>query len=51
MLGKSFIAGVKSPVEQFLQSCVLRDPTLGLITSEKGNAGRGPNHSIKSQLT
>jgi hypothetical protein len=33
--GKSFISRVDDPVERTLQSCVLRDPSLSLIVSEK----------------
>ncbi|RSM04034.1 hypothetical protein CDV31_010224 [Fusarium ambrosium] len=34
-LGKSFIGGVESPVERGLRSCILHDPSLSLIASEK----------------
>ncbi|KAJ4174413.1 Dihydroxyacetone kinase 2 [Fusarium falciforme] len=34
-LGKSFISGVSSPVERGLRSCILHDPSLSLIASEK----------------
>ncbi|KAF4976985.1 hypothetical protein FZEAL_6423 [Fusarium zealandicum] len=34
-LGKSFITGVSSSVERSLRSCILSDPSLGLIASEK----------------
>ncbi|EXA31502.1 hypothetical protein FOVG_17203 [Fusarium oxysporum f. sp. pisi HDV247] len=33
--GKSFISGVNNPVERTLRSCILHDPSLGLIASEK----------------
>ncbi|CAM1507473.1 Fc.00g071140.m01.CDS01 [Cosmosporella sp. VM-42] len=33
--GKSFISGVSNPVERTLRSCILKDPTLSLIASEK----------------
>ncbi|KAF5620004.1 regulatory for the arginine catabolic pathway [Fusarium sp. NRRL 52700] len=34
-LGKSFINGVANSVERSLRSCILHDPSLSLITSEK----------------
>ncbi|KAM5354456.1 hypothetical protein ACJ41O_001105 [Fusarium nematophilum] len=34
-LGKSFISGVSNPVERTLRSCILADPSLSLIASEK----------------
>ncbi|UPL03744.1 hypothetical protein LCI18_014678 [Fusarium solani-melongenae] len=34
-LGKSFISGVSSSVERGLRSCILHDPSLSLIASEK----------------
>ncbi|KAH7127567.1 Dak1 domain-containing protein [Dactylonectria macrodidyma] len=34
-LGKSFISGVDNPVQRTLRSCILHDPSLSLIASEK----------------
>ncbi|KAF4951148.1 hypothetical protein FSARC_12994 [Fusarium sarcochroum] len=37
-LGKSFITGVANSVERNLRSCILQDPSLSLIASEKGKS-------------
>ncbi|KAF4960649.1 hypothetical protein FGADI_818 [Fusarium gaditjirri] len=40
-LGKSFINGVANSVERSLRGCILHDPSLSLIASEKGYIGEG----------
>ncbi|KAJ4322393.1 Dihydroxyacetone kinase 2 [Fusarium piperis] len=49
-LGKSFISGVSSPVERSLRSCILHDPSLSLIASEKVLYRRRDSHPDKVVL-
>ncbi|KAF4459370.1 Dihydroxyacetone kinase 2 [Fusarium albosuccineum] len=49
-LGKSFISGVPSPVKRSLRSCILHDPSLSLIASEKVLYRRRDSHEGKVVL-